>query len=766
MTRLVVEVGFGSTVTTAAASITWTDITQFVDINAASVNITRGAQDDQSEVQPGGCTLTLDNSDGRFTPGRAASPYYPNVKKNVPIRVRVITTAKNLMPNPSFESGVSAWTPSGTTTRAVSTTHVQDGAQAMLVTWQAAAGQYVTSPTISGLHIGERYTFSAYVWIPAGDPAVQLTVVGGSSGTASSTTGAFQRISVTWTATATSHQVRVSAVGTPAVSDQVWVDACQVEAAAAPTTFDSDAPQDHARFWGMVNAWPTQWAGLYATAVITCTDIFKRLSKAPNLQTMLTEEVLLDEPLGYYPLTEPSGSTSAGDLSGTTAGSLSLTQVGSGGTAEFSGEDAGPDGLGALTLTPSTISNGLFLTGDLGGDYETRSSTAFIFAEGWFSTTTVSRVLYGLTSADNRYQLVFSLNASGLFTIETTSIGGALVSSSPATGSLADGDQHHFVYNEEAGNVWVDGVSYAVGVDIVSRLRLLTVGAFTNSRLWSGSLSHLALYAPGPSGDIAEYVGHYTTGTTAHVGEDADVRASRIASYVHATVTATGSTFGGMASQAALGQSPLQHLQEVEATEGGVLIAARDSAGLVLQSRDVRYNPVAGVSLAYADLETPSVRFDDDDQKLVNTVIGSRPGGATQRVKDDASRSAYGPYEQTITLFKTTDNEVVDAAQWLVNRFADPPPEMRQLPVDAYTLSTATYRSLLTADVSSVFGVTGLPAEAPASTATVTVEGYTETIRNNQHLLDFHVSRTDTATVWVLNDTTYSVLGSTTRLAY
>lgn len=766
MTRLIVEVGFGSTVTTAAASITWTDITQFVDINGAGVDINRGAQDEQSEIQPGTCALTLDNSDGRFTPGLASSPYYPNVKKNVPIRVRTVTTAKNLMPNPSFETGVTAWTASGGASRAASATHVQHGTQAMLITWAAAAGQYVASPTIQGLDIGTRYTFSAYVWVGVGDAAVQLTVTGGGSGTASSTTGAFERISVTWTATSTSHQVRVSAVGTPAASDQVWVDSCQIEEGASATTFDSDGAQTHDRFWGMVNAWPVQWGGLYATASIACTDVFKRLSKAPDLRTMLTEEVLLDEPLGYYPLTEPSDSTSAGDLSGTTAGPLSVTAVGSGGEVSFGGDAAGPDGQGALTLTPVDASNGKFLTGDLGGDFETESSQAFIFCEGWFSTTTVNRAIYGLTSSDNRYQIVFSLNASGLFQIQSTATGAALASSAPATGSLADGEQHHFVYDEETQLVWVDGVSYAVGVDGMVRLRHLTVGSWANGRLWPGQISHVALYAPGPSGDIAEYTGHYTTGSTAHVGEDADVRASRIASYVGATVTASGTTFGGMGSQAALGQSPLQHLQEVEETEGGVLIAARDSAGVVLQSRDVRYNPVASLSLAHADLDTDAVRFDDDDQKMVNTVVASRPGGATQRIKDDDSRGTYGPYEKTLTLFKETDNEVVDAGQWLVNRFADPPPEMRQLPVDAYTLSLATYRALLNADVSTVADVTGLPDEAPSSTTTVTVEGYTEKIQNRQHHIDFHVSRTDTANVWVLNDTLYSILDQTTRLAY
>ncbi|HVK45078.1 MAG TPA: hypothetical protein VM429_09270, partial [Micropruina sp.] len=109
---------------------------------------------------------------------------------------------------------------------------------------------------------------------------------------------------------------------------------------------------------------------------------------------------------------------------------------------------------------------------------------------------------------------------------------------------------------------------------------------------------------------------------------------------------------------------------------------------------------------------------------------------------------------------------VIDAGTWLVIRYADPQPELRQLPVETASLSTTTYRALLDADISTVITVTGMPAEAPSPTVTAIVEGYTERITEAQHFLDFHTSRADLGAVWVLNDPVYSVLGSTTRLAY
>ncbi|MEU4133662.1 carbohydrate binding domain-containing protein [Streptomyces wuyuanensis] len=772
MARLVVELGFGSTVTTPVASITWTEVTQRVDIISRGISISnRGANDEQSETQPSTCSLTLDNEDGALTAGRSASPYYPNVRKGVPLRVREVTTAKNLITNPGFETDTSGWSSSGTPAIARVTSPVHDGTGSMRCTWGAVSSQSVRID-VYGLDVGTTYTASAYVRVPAGDQVVRLKMAARSTGSDfafgsySTLFDTWERITCTFVATETSLQLRINPQTPTGAGDIAYIDAVQLEEGSSATAFDSDGAQFHGLFFGGVNAWPTSWAGLHATASITATDVFKILSKG-QLETMLSEEVLLDEPLGYYPLTEASDSDAAGDLSGTTAGPLSATAVGSGGELSFGGgADAGPDGQGALSLTPVDASNGQFLTGDLGQDFETESSAAFIFVEGWFSTSTNNRAICGLTSTDNRYQIVFSLNSSGEFQIQSTRTGETLTSSAPATGNLANGAHHHFVYDEEAGNVWVDGVSYAVGVDSMFRLRHLTVGSWANGRLWTGQLSHLAFYAPGPSGDVAQYVAHYTTGSTGHVGEDGDVRAARIASYVGASVTATGGTFGGIGSQAGLGGSPLSHLQEVALAEGGILVADRASGAVILQSRDVRYNPSASITLSYPDLDTAEVRFDDDDQKLINLVTATRPGGATQRVKNQASIDAYGQYPQSITLVKETDNEVVDAANWLVNRFADPPPEMRQVPVDAYTLPLATYRALLDADVSTVLEVTDLPDEAAASSATVTIEGITRTLRRHQHYINFHVSRTETDTVWVLNSSDYSQLDQTTRLAY
>ncbi|MFI8962045.1 hypothetical protein ACIGO8_08010 [Streptomyces sp. NPDC053493] len=617
---ILVEAAFGYAPT--AASITWTDITQWVDLRQA-IRITRGASDELSQTQAGTLGLLLDNTDGRFTAGNAAGPYYPYIRPSCPIRVSVI--------------------------------------------------------------------------------------VGGVT---------------------------------------------------------------YRRFYGMVTDWGQKWKGLQDTVVLTAVDLFALLGGDDALQALLVEEVLLAAPLAYFPLSEPASSTSAGDIAGRGAGSLAIAQAGAGGTLTF-GDSAGPpaDGLGAPTFTPASATAGKYLTGDMGPDFATTSSANFLFIEAWFTTSTSGRVILAARSDDRQYEIIFSLESgTGKLRAQWTTVGGPLSgygSSVAATANLADGQPHHFVYDESTGNVYVDGgAAIPVSVDSMFGLQYLTVGAYANDRLWSGSISHIALHAPNPAPAISAFTAHYTAGFSGFSGEDADQRVLRLAGYAGIGAVSTSGDFSAVASQGEGGSTALEMMRQVETTEGGKLACDRGTASLVFQARTVRYNPTSSVTLAYADLETGDVDSLMDDQKLINTVTASRPGGATQRVASAESRTAFGPKRQQLDLLKTSDNEVLDAAYWTVSRYAVPQPEIRTIPVEAYSLPQATFQALLAADISTVITVTGMPATAPATTAVVTVEGYTETIGQSTHRLDYHTSRTNTDAVWVLDDPTYSVLGSTTRLAY
>ncbi|QQC89824.1 carbohydrate binding domain-containing protein [Streptomyces alfalfae] len=715
MTRLVVEVAFGSTMSTPNPA--WTEITQYVDV-AAGISIDRGASDELQEISAGTCSMTLDNSDGRFTAGLSTSPYFPHVRKNTPIRVRTLSTDRNLILNPDFESGFGSWGTTASPTAAMSTTRAYDGTQSARITWGAASGQSLYT-MLFGLDIGVRYACSAYVWVAAGAPAMECHIDGMATGTASTLTGVWQRITYSFTATATQHLFVIQQVGTATAGTQCWVDAVQVEEGAAPTAYSPlGAAKLHPRFFGMVNDWPTKWKGLYSIAPIVCTDVFKMLSRQESLQPMLVEEVLLDNPTLYFPLGEPTGSTSAGNMTATAGvGTLTVVQAGLGGTLTF-GDGQGPPGAGdmpAPTFTPDGISAGKYLTANLGQVVADMNDLWRVRWECWFTTSQDGRVLMALTSVRQDVRLIFSLEAgTGKVMIEYSTDRLPLQTTVAATPNLADGKLHHLHYHELFDELYVDGVLYGAVTAESTDLRIMYVGGYEGSRLWSGTISHLAVYLRTITSP--EILTHYTTGITEHIGESAAARLARIASYVPVALTTQGTVFDGMGSQSSLGSSPLTHLKEIETTESGKLLADRASAGLLFQARDVRYNqtPPSGLTLAYGDLETDGVELADDDQKMINTVVASRPGGATQRVVNQTARDTYGPYEKPLDLLKSSDLKVLDAANWLVSRYADPPTEIRQVPINAYTMPLATYRALLAADVSTVIGLTGLPAQAPA----------------------------------------------------
>jgi hypothetical protein len=774
---LLVEMGWGGLVQ-SPATITWTDITARVDVVKQGVTITRGAADELSDTQPGTATLFLENQDGALTPGNAASPYYPFVRRNAPIRVHVVAVSKNFVTNPTFETDTSGWTSSGTPTIARSTAQFQQGAASMLVTWGAVGSQSVRT-VVYGLDIGTTYTASAYVRVPAGDQAVRLKVAAASTGSDfafgsySTLNDTFQRITCTFTATETSVQLRINPNTPTGAGDLVYVDAVQVEAGSSATAFDATAAALYPRFYGVVNEWPVDWEGLVSTVRISCTDLFKRLNRLPALRSMLTEEIVSFSPLAYYPLTEPSGSTSAGDLSGNGLSSMAITQVSSGGTLTL-GDDIGPAATGnsAPTFTPSSATAGKYLAVDLGAATQAQLTTGPLQMEAWFKTTTTGRAILGLYSADLQCVQVLSLSASGALQIEWTAAGGSTLSveTVASTSGLADGNWHHFMWDQSlSGNVSVDGVNVDASIPIVNGFdqRFLHIGGYRGTRLWSGSLAHVALYARTSIGSVLTT--HYDAGANGFAGETADSRIARFCTYAGLDdVIIQGSTHDPIASQGPGGMGVVERMREVESTESGKLFAARDTYLMTYQSRDLRYNPdPAGetFTIAYADLETNSVELADDDQKMVNSIEASRPGGATQKVTAPASILAYGVYDPgALSILKTSDNSVLDAAYWRVSRYADPQVELREVAIEAFTM--ANYLDILDADISSYFSVTSMPSQAPASSTRVTAEGYTETIKNKSHLIQFHTSATNNDSVWVLDDPTYSVLDSTTRLAY
>lgn len=106
MPDVVVEIAFGSGYSTPAADRVWTDVSDYVEPSSQlAINFGRG--DEMASADANTLSLTLDNSDGRFTALRPASPYYPNVRIGTPIRVTA--TPQGGTPSVRFLGFVEEW---------------------------------------------------------------------------------------------------------------------------------------------------------------------------------------------------------------------------------------------------------------------------------------------------------------------------------------------------------------------------------------------------------------------------------------------------------------------------------------------------------------------------------------------------------------------------------------------------------------------------------------------------------------------------------
>jgi hypothetical protein len=86
--NLAVEIAWGAQISTPESTWKWTEVSQDV-LSAPQIVTTIGRSDESSTPQPAQVAMTLLNTSGNYSYG-AQSANYPNVHKNVPVRVSVI----------------------------------------------------------------------------------------------------------------------------------------------------------------------------------------------------------------------------------------------------------------------------------------------------------------------------------------------------------------------------------------------------------------------------------------------------------------------------------------------------------------------------------------------------------------------------------------------------------------------------------------------------------------------------------------------------
>ncbi len=535
------------------------------------------------------------------------------------------------------------------------------------------------------------------------------------------------------------------------------------------------------RFTGYVNAWPVQWApsGRYAEAQITAVDRLARLGRQISGDNLISTYYNLYSPTDYWMLAESAGTVVPYNRAGPTIlhqgskftfpDSQTLYDVGA-------GDGPGYDGLSAIRIT----------NGSLG----TTASPTYVFSET--QSLTLAGFLRCEKNAGDASPSSLILNLQSLSDSSFISIGSiitgffAIVSNSGGAGPTVigttnpyDGATHHVcgVFQGlgvgSGGNVllYVDGVLQASSTITTAQLAggitVRVVCAAQSSDTFgvasTYTYAHAAIF---PTAIGATQVADLAAaGLTAFSGETTLARTTRLATLAGINPVVIGSS--GTTSMSPLtdvnGADYLSLMQATADTEGGLLFVECDG-GVRLRTRRDMQNQTTKWTLTTGQYGT-DISFLLDDFGVVNDVVADRPNGNPYHVTNSTSVTANGTYSLSKTLLTTNDYEVQDFSNWTLATSA---PTVR---CDQVSVNLLTQPSLvatwLTVELGDVIACTGLPSSsAPASSVTMQVQGWTETIALDTYMVSMNTVPYDAGSVFTLNDATFGKLNGPGLLGY
>lgn len=526
---------------------------------------------------------------------------------------------------------------------------------------------------------------------------------------------------------------------------------------------------------GNADAWEARLdaAGLdYSRATLKGVDGMVTLAGI-TLRSTLAQEILAAGPVGYFPLGEPAGATTAGSL---TSASSSAAADGPTARLGYDGVPGGAAAFGGAVLVPSDPAtalafgpgygppnvNGLIQAN--GGVPLTLPQTSAVSITGGFTASCVfaggqpPTHTGGATLLFARYG-PGDYNTNVMFQLHLTDYNELKFRvSNPAAGSTArevssyiswptnfrDGKPHlvHAVLEADLITVtlYVDGVQYSGSSNTGG-----AIPAGSSEHIWAGyatrqqsldgqygplfldgQLGHVALYnfALTPTRVAAQYQAFL-----GFPGELSGARVGRILSYAqepndaaHRRLDRGRSVLGPLMLA---GTTALSAVQTAAADEQGLFF--KDGAGRsVFQDRGHRQNAVSKVTLNIGDDSLPvepDIAFSIDRTFIRNDITGSRPNGAVQRVQDTTSqrqhRRVTEPSPLTINL--PTDDQVLYALQWRLLHLAQPMVRIPQCSIKPVT-SPALWPWALGLEVGDQITIANLPPTAPAPTMQVVID--------------------------------------------
>jgi hypothetical protein len=751
-----VGVAFNADPFDTGATPTWVDLTSRVyRISSAK----RGRQYELDRNQAGSLSIDWHNADEAINPVNTGSPYYPNVLPYRQVLVRAMWPnggTGNLLnalyngTDGSFESYTSgaaapSWlTAVGGVVPTVTTSTPQQGTKCVTYTVTNSATAQGTSWVVPCIP-GRQYTVSGYVR-QTGTSTQRISVTGIGVGSSTATSGAYVRLTMTFTATQPTHTVSLLTTSVAPSAGTVFIDALQHEPGGSASTFTTTGPMIR-NVWtrGYIERWPLGWVdgGFRGISVTPAVGPLAILANAA-LHTEVRNSIMAKGPALYWPLSESQGATVYAETSGNNGPSL-VTWVSPSGatTLPAPGTDnnitGDPSGTGVLFTQGSIIPTSASDMGAVLGSGPAFRTPAVAFPVGatgssWESTAVAwaqpTFPFVASAAAGEIVRVTTFLPTQGAGQLQTANIrvlsdgsvstaivvGTTVTVAQSATNLVNDGKFHLFVATVSqvsGGNttltLYVDGASVATTTVSTATAGLITAPAknvmvsgrndgTATSTMLGGIINHVALYGRAlTAGEIADL---WTAGK-GYAGELESARIGRYLSYggyTGPTNIGTGASIMG-AGTVQEGDALLDSCQRASDSAFGNFF--EDANGLAYASRNARYLQTTAsytfgerVDLGEYPYED-DVTFDFDPTLVLNVADITRTGGIKAHAEDTTgvSQKRYGRQNFTRTIDIASDNETVDAGTWVVANRKDP-----HLRVAAVTFAGGRVGGLTAAD--------------------------------------------------------------------
>lgn len=518
-------------------------------------------------------------------------------------------------------------------------------------------------------------------------------------------------------------------------------------------------------YTGFIESWDCSYPKRQdAIVTIQASDAFK-LFQLFDITAYRTE-VLADSPVGYWPLDETSG-TNADNLGSATAdGTYSGVTLGAAGPLIGGSTAATFDGVN------DRVSVGQVSDFGISGDV---TIEAWVYWDG----IAEGRILYVGNNTDTVTTYRLEVDAFGILKLYATPPEGGDARAASGVSGISSGVWTHVAAVREGSTTrfYINGATDIVdagSTTTASTNHFVYVGdSATSAAPWDGRLGRVAVY---PSALSPERIAaHYAATADKFASAATGTVVSRLLSIIDwptgdDTIDAGSSTLQAFVPEGSL--LDLLHLCATD-TEVGVLYI-KGSGGVGFHQRHsiiTAHNTSLGTfgdgdgELIYDDI---SLAYDDSD--LWTRVRVEREGGLPQFAESTTAATKYGPRLLEFTgLLYSTDLEAFDAANYYLARYDEAFLRIESLAVVPRADPTNLWAQVLNRSFHlDRITVIRRPPGGGTLTRDCHIIGLDHDFsapgnwRTTWRLIQADAE----GGFWIMDDATYSVLGTTTRLAF